>query len=244
MKQLFLALLLTSLIAPSPILQNQQLDREVKGFKGKVKSVDRAISMIKESSGQPESTRQRVSTDEFDASGNLTVEKVYDPFGDVLALLTYSYLDGERVVKREFKSKRMMVTTPVAPGNEPTRTPDPRYTAKLRYKYDSNGNRIESTWVYSDGSPSTKEVYTFSGKEREELRYAADGSLTLKYVYKLDDRGNEVERFAIQYESPRGPLQGRTNYSYVEFDSQGNWTKRMESQGNVSWIIYRTITYY
>ena len=241
MIRLFLVLLLTSLITPSAFSQKQQVDKEAKGLKGNVKNVDRHISLIDRSSGEPESTRQRAGTEEFDADGNLTVEKYYDPFGDVLALLTYSFLDGERVVKREFKSKRVMVLR--RPGDEPTRTADPRYTAKLKHKYDSNGNRIESTWIYSDGSRSTKQVYTFRENEREELLYSAE-SLTAKYVYKLDDKGNELEKLAIEYESPRGPLQGKTKYTYLEFDSQGNWIKRRESSGDQSWIIYRTITYH
>jgi len=227
------------------VSQKQKVDRETKGLKGNVKSVDRQISLIDKSSGQPESTRQRGSTEEFDAAGNLTVEKHYDPFGDVLALVTYSFLDGERVMKLDIKSKRMLVLRPpVGPGQGPTRASDPRYTAKLKYKYDSNGNLIESTSVYSDGSPATKHVYTFTANEREELAYSANGSLSHKYVFKIDDKGNEVERFAIQYESPQGPVQGKTYYTYLEFDSQGNWIKRRESQGGESWIIYRTITYH
>src|SRR6266545_1141417 len=147
MKQLFLVLLLTSLFTPSAFSQKQQLDSEAQGFKGKVKSVETTISMIEKPSGRPESTRQRGRAYEFDVSGNLTVEKMYDPFGDVLVLVTYSYLDGERVMKEEVKSKRALIAVVDEPGNGPTHAPDPRYTAKLKYKYDSNGNRIESTSV-------------------------------------------------------------------------------------------------
>ena len=180
--------------------------------------------------------------EEFDAAGNLTVEMRYDPSGEVVAVLTYSYLDGERVVKEEIKSKRGLTAKANTP--RPIRPLDPPYTAKLKYKYDPDGNRIESTQFFRDGSMATRQVYSFSGNEREELQYSADNSLTYKYVHKLDDKGNEVETVTTRYEASRDPLQVTTTYKYLEFDSKGNWTKRTESRGGESWMIYRTITYH
>lgn len=242
MKQLLLVLFLTSLLAPAALVQKQQTDRETKNLKGNVKSVENAISRIDQSSGQAERARQRTSGEEFDTSGNLTVETRYDPYGDVAAVLTYSYLDGERVVKEQTRDKRGLSARPRNPG--PSRAPDPPYTAKLQYKYDSNGNRIETTQVFSNGSPSTKQVYSYSSDGREEQVYSAGGVLTYKFAHKLDDRGNEVETVTTRYEDSRDPLQATTTYQYLEFDSQGNWTKRMESRGSEAWIIYRTITYH
>lgn len=141
--KLFFVLLLTSLTTFPTFAQKPQSDREAEGFKGKVKTVTVEVSLINESTGKPESTRQRGSMESFDADGNLTEHKTYDPWGDVLATLTYSFLDGERVVKRDILSKRMMVVRPVAPGKAPTRPSDPRYTAKIKYKYDSQGIRTE-----------------------------------------------------------------------------------------------------
>lgn len=242
MKQLILVLFLTSLIAPSVLAQKQQTDSETRNLKGSVKSVEKATSRMDQSSGRPGRARQRTSLEEFDASGNLTVETVYDPYGDVVAVLTYSYFDGERVVKEQTKDKRGLGVRTRNPG--PSRAPDPPYTAKLQYKYDSNGNRIETTQVFSNGSPSTKQVYSYSGNGREEQIYSADGALTYKLVHKLDDKGNEVETVTTRYEETRDPLQATTTYKYLEFDAQGNWTKRMESRGGESWIIHRTINYY
>lgn len=235
MKQLFLVLLLTSFLAPSALSQKQQLDRETKNLKGSVKRVETAIS----NTNSPEAKRQRISSEEFDDSGNLTVETRYDELGNASAVMTYSFLDGERVVKEESKNIR-----PLTPGNRPTRPAERRYTAKLKYKYDSNGNRIESTQVLSDGSTPSRQVYTFSNNEREEQNYGAGGSLTYKYVHKLDDKGNEVETITTRYVGSRDPVQGTTTYKYLEFDPQGNWTRRLESRGSESWIIHRKITYH
>src|ERR1700754_712261 len=240
--KLILVLFLTSLIAPSALVQKQQLDRDTRNLKGNVKSVETATSHIDRSSGRPERALQRTSREEFDASGNLTVETRYDPYGDVLAVLSYSYLDGERVVKEQTRDKRGLGVRPRNPG--PSRAPDPPYTAKLQYKYDGNGNRIETTQVFSNGSPPTKQVYSYSTNERAEQIFSEDGTLTYKFVHKLDDKGNEVETVTTRYEDSRDPLQATTAYKYLEFDSQGNWTKRMESRGNESWITYRTITYH
>jgi hypothetical protein len=227
MKLLFCVLLLTSLITPSAVSQQQQLDRGTKRLKGSVKSVDSTGSVIDKSSGRLQSKRYRIGREEFDASGNLTVETRYGPSGDVFAVLTYSFLDRERVVKEEIKSRRA-----------------PAYTVKLKYKYDSNGNRTEATHIFSNGSTSGKEVYTFSGNEKEELSYSADGSLLYKYVHKLDDKGNELETVTTRYEGTRNPLQTTTTYKYLEFDAQGNWTKRVEARDGESLLVYRTIRYH
>ena len=244
MKQLLLALLLTSLTTLPTFAQKQQSDREAEGFKGKVKTVTIEISLIDKSTGKPESTRQRGRMETFDVDGNLTEHKTYDPWGDVLATLTYSFLDGERVVKREIQSKRMMVVTPVTPGKEPTRPSDPRYTARIKYKYDSQGIRTEMVWVNSDGSPGVTRVYRLTGNEKEESVYSEGGSLSEKYTYKFDDKGNEVERLGVLYDTPGGLMQSKTTYAYQKFDSQGNWIARRESSRDSSWIIYRTITYH
>ena len=235
MKQLFLVLLLTSLLAPSALTQKQQLDRETKNLKGSVKRVEIASS----NTNSPEAKRQRISTEEFDDSGNLTAETRYDEFGNATAVMTYSFVDGERVVKEETKNIR-----PLSPGNRPIRPAERRYTAKLKYKYDSNGNRIESTQVLSDGSTPSRQVYAFSNNAREEQTYAAGGSLTYKFVHKLDDKGNEVETITTRYVGARDPVQATTTYKYLEFDSQGNWTRRLESRDGDSWIIHRKITYH
>lgn len=227
MRLLFLVLLLTSLITPSAFSQKQQLDREVRNLKGNVKSVASASAPINKSSGRAESRRVRTGREEFDATGNLTVETQYDQAGEVVLVLTYSYLDGERVVKEEMKGRR-----------------GPRYTVKLKYKYDDNGNRTESTHVLSDGSTPTRLVYNFNGKEREELQYSAGGSLAYKYVHKLDEKGNEVETVTTRYVGTRDPVKVTTAYKYLEFDSQGNWTRREELREGNSWIIYRTIKYH
>jgi hypothetical protein len=242
MKSLILVLFLTSLLAPSVSVQKQQTDRETRNLKGNVKRVESETSRMDQTSNRPERARQRTSREEFDASGNLTVETRYDQYGDIVSILTYSYLDGERVVKEQTRDKRGLSVRPRNPG--PRRAPDPPYTAKLQYKYDSNGNRIETTQVFSNGSPPTKQVYSYGSNQREEQIYSADGALTYKFAHKLDDKGNEVETVTTRYEDSRDPLQATTTYKYLEFDSQGNWTKRVESRGNESWITYRTIIYH
>lgn len=242
MKSLILVLFLTSLLAPSVSVQKQQTDRETRNLKGNVKRVESETSRMDQTPNRPERARQRTSREEFDASGNLTVETRYDQYGDIVSILTYSYLDGERVVKEQTRDKRGLSVRPRNPG--PSRAPDPPYTAKLQYKYDSNGNRIETTQVFSNGSPPTKQVYSYGSNQREEQIYSADGALTYKFAHKLDDKGNEVETVTTRYEDSRDPFHATTTYKYLEFDSQGNWTKRVESRGNESWITYRTIIYH
>ena len=93
-------------------------------------------------------------------------------------------------------------------------------------------------------------VYNYSGNQREELVYSADGSLNQRYLSVLDEKGNEVEETI--FEARDGSIRSKHSYAY-EFDSHGNWTKRTTSKwvtkdGRSSYepqyVYYRTITYY
>lgn len=242
MKQAFLALLLVSLSTFSVPAQKKQSDREFEGFRGQVKTVIEEKAELKQSGGKAvEAPKKPRNILTFDADGNLVSDKVYDHLGDEFDMRTYSFLDGERVVKHEVLSKSVIRVT-AGPRTQATQPADPRYTAKIRYKYDSQGNQTEKAWLYSDGSPGLRYAYKREGNRSEEMVYRPDGSISHGSVHKLDDKGNEVETSSV---AVRGyPPFPKTTYTYLEFDSQGNWTKRKESRGDTTSITYRTITYH
>jgi hypothetical protein len=68
---------------------------------------------------------------------------------------------------------------------------------KFIFKYDSNGNEIESS------------------------NYDSDGSLWRKEIYKYDSKNRTIESIIYEYESKFGELQERpiikTTYEYVEY---------------------------
>lgn len=236
MKQVSLGLLLVSLTI-SASAQKQQSDREFQRLKGPVKTVtvERA-KLTQSAAGSVEAARQTQKMLSFDADGNLLVDKAYQQ-GEEFDVRTYSVIDGERVVKHDVLSKNILR----GPSTRPDGPRDPRYSAKIKYKYDSHGNRTEMAWLHPDGVPALRYVYKLKGNQKEVLVYREDGSFSHGYRDTLDDKGNEIESTDVLRQSNSGM---KSKYTYLEFDSHGNWSKRTETRGDSSWITYRTITYY
>lgn len=102
MKQALLALLLVSLSTYCAIAQKKQSDREFEGFRGQVKTVTVEKSDLKQSDGTAvEGDRKPQKTLTFDVDGNLLTDKAYDHNGQEFDIRTYSFIDGERVVKHD-----------------------------------------------------------------------------------------------------------------------------------------------
>ncbi len=187
----------------------------------------------------------------YDADGNRVSRKAHDYTGALFESVNYSRVDGDKVViYKDVENRNSVVVGMSAPTNQPKRPSDPRYTYKFKYKYDSNGKVSEESLYHNDGSLWLRYVYKTKGNQKEELVYSADGSLNQKYVYTLDDKGNEVEM--LVYDTENDSVRSKEAYKYVEFDSKGNWTKRITSRGNkeggfalkTSKVTYRKITYF
>jgi YD repeat-containing protein len=240
MKQISLALLLVLLSTASAFAQKNQSDREFQGFRGSVIKVTVERAELKQSGGTAvEARRQRQKMLVFDTEGNLVSDKGYYPPGVEFDVRTYSVIDGERVVKHEVFTKFVPpgIGTPNRQSDKPR---DSRYTAKLRYQYDSQGNRTEMAWIATDARLTARYVYKREADRKEVMVYRQDGSLNYGYVNKLDDKGNELETTEVW---PGYPPRFKTTYTYLEFDSQGNWIKRKEAHLDSSSIQYRKITY-
>lgn len=238
MKQISLTLLLVSLATVSAFAQRKQSDMEFEGFRGQVKTVTVERAELKQSGEKAvEAGRKLQKMLTFDTDGNLVSDKVYVQ-GEEFDVRTYSFLDGEKVVKHDVLTKNVIVMKP-APGKQEPR--DPRYSAKIKYKYDSQGNQTERAWVLANGRPYLRYVSKREGNRKEMMVYRDDGSLSHGYVQTLDDKGNELDSTDVR---PNYPPHEKTTYTYLEFDSQGNWTKRKQTRGDSSSMIYRTITYH
>jgi hypothetical protein len=249
-KRTLLLLFLSSTLVLAAPPRKQQLDTEAEGLKGRVKSIFIEKSELKQSSGKSgKSARRPAQKLSFDSNGNLTVAVQYDPGGGLFDSRTYFFIDGQRVVKHEILTEHFLTLSD--PRAEPgTRPYDPRYSWKIKYTFDSEGHRTEVAWLYSDGSPYLRYVDTLQGNRKEQLVYSEDGSVNQKYKWTLDDKGNEIE--LISYKVDDDSVRNKWNYTYLEFDSQGNWIRRLESVGKRESnfklkpvkITYRTITYY
>ena len=125
MKQISLALLLVSLSTSPAYAQKNQSDREFQGFRGQVKAVTVERAEVKQlGNTQVEADRlaQKILT--FDADGNLLSDKAYSQ-GEEFDIRTYSVIDGERVVKHDVLTKKVLMMAP-PPGKKTGPPHDPR----------------------------------------------------------------------------------------------------------------------
>src|SRR5258705_4248767 len=232
-----------------PVVQRLASDADEEGLHGRVQTV---LTESQDLSGTwSVQTRKRNYLENYNEKGNRTRGESYDYKGNLSAITVYGYIDGSRVsysktIQHEYNPPPMIVS--VSPGIV-TRKSDSRYHYKFAFKYDDKKLLMEKTWFHSDGELWLRYVYKYTGNQREELVYSADGSLNQRYVSILDDKGNEVEETI--FETRDGSIRSKESYAY-EFDSNGNWTKRTSSklvpqEGKPTYVpdsvYYRTITY-
>jgi len=253
MKLLTTTIVFILLLNFSVLAQNKKMDRETDGLKSSVKSVLTEIANLKKTSGKlVDSDRRHKEAITYDSNGNRLTWKTYDYLtGTLFDSVIYTRIDGDKVaIYEEVDSPNKIIQITSAPSDKPTKSSDPRYTNKFKYKYDSDGNMSEEAWYQNDGSLWLRYVYKFKGNQKEELVYSADGTLNQKYVHTLDDKGNEIE--TLFYDTEKNKLESKETYKHLEFDAKGNWTKRITSEGDEESkfvvkpreILYRKLTYF
>lgn len=233
-----------------PVSPRVGSDAQDEGLRGRVKTV---FTESQDLSGTwTVQTRKPNSMDYYNERGNLTKRESYDYKGNLREITAYGYLDGARVsdsesIQQEYNPPPIMIGPP---AGEATPKYDPRYSHKFTFKYDEKKRLTEKTWIGNDGKLWLRYVYKYTGSQREELVYSADGSLNQRYLSILDDKDNEVEETI--FETRDGSIRSKHSYAY-EFDSQGNWTKRTTSKSvtkdrrsryEPQYVYSRTIVYY
>jgi hypothetical protein len=197
-------------------------------------------------------TKKRNSLVQYNDKGNRTRSESYDYKGNLSEITVYGYIDGNRVshfksIEHEYNPPPMVISE--SPGTVSKKW-DSRYQYKFAFKYDDKKRLTEKTWFHSNGDLWLRYVYKYTGNQREELVYSADGSLNQHYVSTLDDKGNELEE--TSFETRDGSIRSKQSYVY-DFDAKGNWRKRTTSkmvskdgqaQLEPQSVYYRTITYY
>ncbi|MFN2511939.1 MAG: hypothetical protein ABR568_10915 [Pyrinomonadaceae bacterium] len=239
-----------SSLPQEPVAPRIGSDAQDEGLRGPVKTV---FTESEDLSGTwSVQTRKPNSMDYYNERGNLTKSESYDYKENLADITAYGYLDGARVsdsesIQQEYNPPPIIVGPPAGKAMPKY---DPRYSYKFTFKYDDKKRLTEQTWIGNDGKLWLRYVYKYTGNQREELVYSADGSLNQRYLSILDDKGNEVEQTI--FETANGSIRSKESYAYV-FDSQHHWTKRTTSkrvtkEGRSSYepqhVYYRTITYY
>ena len=249
MKNFFFAAACFSILTSTILAQNKQSDRDFAGLKGNVKSVltERADATLK--AGKiVESNRRKVESSIFQSDGSSLTQTIFHwETGEVFETNTYLRIDDDKAVITKMGPAAITATITEAPSPD-ARPADPRYDFRFKYKYDDLGRIVEEAWWHSNGELWMRYTYEYSPGERRELVYDKDGALNQKYTYKLDAKGSEIEMTSYDVES--GKIDGKEKYTYVKFDPQGNWTKRIEYEANeetgmkfrIREAKYRTIT--
>lgn len=198
--------------------------------------------------------RKMSSIEYYDKGGALTQRDSYDYRGNPFEITIYGYIDGKRVSKSkmtsyEYDPPPMMV--PAKPSSKPEPKRDPRYDYSFDFKYE-NGKIVERQMIFSNGKKGMRYVYKHSPNQFERLVYTEEGTLNQRYVSILDANGNEIEK--TNFGLANFHIYGDRKYKYAyEFDSKGNWIKKVTStevkengvtRWEPSYITYRTITYY
>jgi len=240
----FLLFLLWGLVLAIPVAgQKHASERDIEGLHGNVKSVV-TEAILESPSGKP--ARILMGKMTFDVDGNLNTREDYGPSGELLNSSAYSFLEGERVVKMETIYPKNMIVL-----GDPTkikRPSDPRYTYKIRYKFDRLGRRIAADWLRSDDSIYLKYVYSYNDNKIEETVSFDNGLALEDKVSMLDQKGNTLEVLHRDL-SDKSVVSYKESYTYLRLDRQGNWIERIESrtQDNKpveSLRVSRTITYH
>jgi len=179
-------------------------DRDFAGLKGKVHQVSHGNQMP---SMQDKSAYGESET--YDEQGNLIARVEFGP--DTYLRRAYVHVDAKTVL--EYWSEK-----PSLPDSKET---DAHLSAKFVYKYDGKGNRIEKSIFHKDGSLASKHKYTYDPKGRritESTEVGKEVSDVLKFTY--DETGNVIAQASGTQ---------KTTYRYTQFDSAGNWIKRISS---------------
>jgi len=179
-------------------------DRDFAGLKGKVHQVSHGNQMP---SMQDKSAYGESET--YDEEGNLIARVEFGP--DTYLRRAYVHVDAKTVL--EYWSEK-----PSLPDSKET---DAHRSAKFVYKYDGKGNRIEKSDFDKKGSLTFKHKYLYDPKGRrisESTEVGKEVRELVKFTY--DDAGNVITRTSGTQ---------TTTYRYTQFDSAGNWVKRVAS---------------
>lgn len=240
---------LVLLLSQLTLAQGAKSDSEENGLKGKVRSVNAQATRLSNQGGQDTGQTQLVYAESYDEQGNLTGRTTFDYRGNQRSEATYQIIDGEKTSKSKSYTYDYDPPPPMAPPPSGEPKPlDPRYDIKYKIKYD--GNKIERTLFYGDGSTISRIVMTYddNGNQIKREAYTPDGKLNYVRTAVFDDKGREVESASY---SGNGSLLNKNKYTDYEVDWRGNWIKRKtwlarseQADFEPIEVSMRTITYF
>jgi YD repeat-containing protein len=163
----------------------------------------------------------------FNDKGNVIEEK------DKYSSTIYRYDDKDNLIEEELKfsmSDTFFIRRYVHDENgQPVECKTYMYPInkmdgmeRYEYKYDEKGNISETIIYDKDGKIQTKAILNESGK------IISGNFWGMKFSYEYDEKGNEIERKSVYATNDENVY----SYKYIDFDKNGNWTKRIVSSNN------------
>lgn len=190
-------------------------------LKGRVKSIRKVGYEVKDSVLMTKGNRYEGRFEEFDSFnelGNLIESILFLPTGGLYSKNIFFYNEGNVLDEvhwfSEYGKESIASFKYDSKGNLTDRIikdVDGTFRQKYTYKYDENGNNIESIWYYkNDSLISTilRSSYDLNGNKIDDRYYGSRGELYDKVTYKYDKNGLVIERDYYEH---------RTNKFYEKF---------------------------
>ncbi|HMS43577.1 MAG TPA: hypothetical protein PKE69_25340 [Pyrinomonadaceae bacterium] len=193
---------------------HRQTDRERDGFVGKVARV--YISTLFPTKG-----KCPIKSNTYDANGNLTKQKIYtNGCGDKFITTDYRIsADGKRISTTE--------------GTQQSKT---------IYNFDTSGRISEETTSFNNAETlQVKYFFDEKGRIKEKI-YTTNGTQYGKDVYEYVGENNAPAKFT--YTDSRNEKSVSIIYTNYEFNSEGDWVKREETDNGKLSFVERAIEYY
>ena len=237
------------LLLISSVTASGKHDRQHDGFIGPVRAVRlEQCSLVKKAGEWVEDRRVLWQTVTYDSNGRLTERVFYDRDQSIWSRIVYDYDSAGTRSDTVFRAAKGGAT-------QASDTQQPQAMVEFMrfrrtFKFDQSGNRTEEADYTKEGKLFQRTVYAFdaNGFVKEIIEYATDGSVLNRYSNKYDDKG----RISAQHRGDSPAATARSEAYAYEFDSIGNWIKRVTTaypQGEgkpaaeTKDVIYRTITY-
>jgi len=165
-----------------------------------------------------------------DGFGLTTLEQIVDNNEHVIGRTYYSY-DANNVLKEMWVEDA-----------------DRQVESRTLVRYDAQGRLIQRSLNDNDGNIYKREVFTYAGNNVEKkLVFDREGHKVQEWRYEYDENNEPVSQTLYDYTEAE-PEMYITIFRY-EYDAQGNWTRRTESEivdGDLQmiYIVTREIEYW
>lgn len=221
-------------------------------LKGKVKTLSEEIYGVKPKTSDQEGTLFDKINITYNEQGNVSKSKRVSSKGIIFLSASFTYNNlGEMVYEIDTSAKGLFMDTDIydASGNmieihsiRDNGPGKPKTNIKSIIKYDGDVERQYDYYINNKLVNTLAYEYDADGKIISASKLKPNGKVEYKTTYQYDDNGNIIEQ---DYYNPHNKLKYTTHYKYEAYDSQGNWTKRINyyEKRPVN-ITERRFTYY